>query len=550
MEPYSSSSSWSRPVSLEPWLPLQGEPIWQVVERQAEAYGDRAALVFEDVVYSYADIARQAHRAANALAAAGVRRGDRVALLMENCPEHIVLWLGAALVGSIHVPINAANRGEFLRHQLATAGARAIICDQSLLPRLQELLPSLPELEQVFVREDQSEGSFAPAGVTGTLAEFLNVSGQPPQLAGRPAAGDVSSIFFTSGTTGPSKGAALSHNYLVFAARENWRCREGTEADVTYTPLPLFHTNALCNTFLGSLLHGGRAVIDRRFSVSRFWQRASEVQATQISVLGSMITMLWNRPASAEDRDHQVRVLVGAPMPPAIHHQFEERFGLRAVIIYGLSEAMPLTLSTASQPAPPGSSGRRHPLFDVRLFDADDLEVPPDAPGEVVCRARQPHGMLEHYWGNPEATVEAMRNGWFHTGDIGRFDADGNFYFLDRRKDVVRRRGETIASYEVEQVLMLHPAVDDAAVVGVPSDLGEEDVKAVVVLAAGAGFDPLALVRHCEQRMPYFAVPRYLEPAAELPRSPVGRVLKFKLREAGNGPQTWDREAHGVEVRR
>jgi crotonobetaine/carnitine-CoA ligase len=534
----------------ETWHPPQGEPIWQVIDRQADRHRDRIALVFEERPFSYADVRDMAYRAAAALRDAGIGAGDRVALLMENCPEHIWMWLGAALVGSVHVPINAANRGEFLRHQLANSEPRAIVCDAQLLPRLAELLPGLRAVDKVIVREQEGGATIPGVKAASTLAEFLDRRPEAPPREGRPVASDLSSIFYTSGTTGPSKGAALSHNYLVFASRENWRCRGGDESAVTYTPLPLFHTNALVNTFLGSVLHGARAVIDRRFSVSRFWDRARATEATQISILGSMITMLWNRPPSASDRDHSVRVLVGAPMPSAIHNDFERRFGLRVVIIYGLSEAMPLALSTYDRPAPPGSSGQVHPLFDVRIFDDKDREVPAGEPGNVVARALQPHGMLELYWRNPVATIEANRNGWFHTGDVGRIDLDGNFYFLDRKKDVVRRRGETVASYEIEQVLMLHPDIEDAAVVGVPSDLGEEEVKAFVVMRAGAEIDPTAVIRHCEAKMPYFAVPRFLEVAAELPRSPVGRVLKFKLREAGNGPATWDREAHGVDVAR
>src|SRR5258708_17261698 len=299
-----SSSSWTWTMPAEPWHPMQGEPIWQAVERQSADHGDRMALVFEDVAYSYAEIETEMQRPASALAAAGVGRGERVALLMENSAEHIFLWLGAALLGSIHVPINASNRGEFLRHQLATAAAGTVLCDQRLLPRLADLLPSLPEVKQVVVREEPDAEPVSDVPVTATLKEFLAVEPRDFPRANRPVAGDVSSIFFTSGTTGPSKGAALSHNYLVFAARENWRCRGGDETAVTFTPLPLFHTNALCNTFLGSLLHGARAVIDRRFTVSRFWQRPRATEATQISILGSMITMLWNRTPSAADRDH------------------------------------------------------------------------------------------------------------------------------------------------------------------------------------------------------------------------------------------------------
>ena len=534
----------------ERWYSAQGEPIWQVIERQAQRYGDRVALVFDDQPYTYAGVRDMAYRAAASLRSAGIGRGDRVALLMENCPEHIFAWLGGALVGSIHVPINAANRGEFLRHQLDNSEPRMVICDQQLLPHLVALAPTLPGLETVVVREQPGAPAIQGVKVAASLAEFLDTRPHEPPVRDRPGAGDVSSIFYTSGTTGPSKGAALSHNYLVFASRENWRCRGGDESAVTYTPLPLFHTNALVNTFMGSVLHGAKAVIDQRFSTSRFWDRVRATGATQISILGSMITMLWNREPTDADREHRVEILVGAPMPASIHHDFERRFGLRVVIIYGLSEAMPLALSTADRAAPPGSSGRVHPLYDVRIFDENDCEVAPGAPGAVVARALQPHGMLERYWRNPEATVEAMRNGWFHTGDVARIDADGNFYFLDRIKDVVRRRGETIASFEIEQVLTLHPDITEAAVIGVPSELGEEDVKALLVLREGVELEPVGIIRHCESKMPYFAVPRFLEVVADLPRSPVGRVLKFKLREAGNGPNTWDREAHGVEVRR
>jgi carnitine-CoA ligase len=248
--------------------------------------------------------------------------------------------------------------------------------------------------------------------------------------------------------------------------------------------------------------------------------------------------MLWNQLPRDDDAANSVEVMLCAPVPTDIHRPFEERFGLDIVTAYGLSEAVPILLSL---PTPPGFAGRPSPVFDVRLFDDEEQEVPVGEVGEIVCRPREPHVMFEGYFGNPEATVSMWRNLWFHTGDLGRANEDGYIQFVDRKKDYLRRRGENVSSFEAEQAIRAHPAVADAAVLGVPSDIGEDEVLACVAVKPGESLSFDDLLTHCIENMPYFAVPRYIEFLDELPRNPVGRVLKHELRSRGVTAAAFDR---------
>jgi crotonobetaine/carnitine-CoA ligase len=263
-----------------------------------------------------------------------------------------------------------------------------------------------------------------------------------------------------------------------------------------------------------------------------------------------MVVMLWNLPAEERDADLPIRFLSAAPVPKEIYRGIEERYRCKVVTVYGLSEAFPLAYAGVDDDNPPGASGRANPAFDVRVVDDEDAEVPVGEVGEVVCRPRDRHIMFEGYDGREAATVEQLRNLWFHTGDLGRFDADGSFWFADRRKDAMRRRGENISSFEVEQALMRYPGVAEVAAIGVPSELGEDDVMIVVVAAGGSEFAVEQFMDFCCERLPYFAVPRYVDVVAELPKNVIGRVLKPVLRERGVSDTTWDRERAGYVVRR
>jgi crotonobetaine/carnitine-CoA ligase len=383
--------------------------------------------------------------------------------------------------------------------------------------------------------------------------DVLEADGSTPSVSIRPS--DLATFIYTGGTTGPSKGCMLSHNYHEALARQIGICWQRTADDVVWTPLPLFHYNALVTAVLGSLVFGGRGAIYRRFSVSNFWPEMNRVGATITSTLGTMAYLLahdTDRPempkSGAAEANTTLRLLGAAPLPEEVDNLIRERFGVETFSgAFGLTEASLLSWQPPGVRNKPNAAGVLNTeYFDVRLFDDDETEVPAGENGEIVVRPKRPHVMFEGYWGRPDATVDATRNLWFHTGDIARVDDDGFLFFVDRKADYLRRRGENISSFEVESVLMSHGALADVAVCAVPSELTEDDLKITATLKDGAAVTEEELFRWCIDQLPYFALPRYVEFRTELPRSPVGRVLKRTLRDDGVTPTTWDAEAAGV----
>ena len=505
------------------WTPAERLTVTEALDDRVGETPDVTALWLDDVPYTFADVRRRSRAAASALLGLGVQPGESVALFLESCIELVDVWFACAATGIVSVPINIANRGDFLAHQLRDSRAVLVLADASTAAAVQAVAQELPDLRTVVV--------------AGT--DVLDGDPDAPwPAAARPTWNAPACILYTSGTTGPSKGVVVTQHYLVTAARIVADAYGLTSSDVTYGAVPLFHFSGMLGSVLAAVVAGSSAVVDRRFSVSATWDRVRRYGATGVIAVGSMILMLWNLP---EDQDPKLRLLAGAPIPAELHHRIQERYGCGIVTMYGMTEAFPLAVWNVDDDAVPGSAGRISPLFDVRIFDDDDAEVPTGGTGEIVCRPRGPHVMFEGYYRNAEATVAQWRNGWFHTGDFGRIDSDGVLYFVDRKKDAMRRRGENISSFEVEQSVLKHPAVADVAAHAVPSEFGEDDVKIVVV--AQEPVTPEELLNHCAERMPRFAVPRYIELVEDLPRNAVGRVLKYVLRERGVTPQTWDREA-------
>jgi crotonobetaine/carnitine-CoA ligase len=359
-------------------------------------------------------------------------------------------------------------------------------------------------------------------------------------------------LIYTAGTTGPSKGCMISHNYVCNLGQQVVLMEDRHQDDCNWTALPLFHMNATGGSILSCMFVGARVAIFPRFSVSRFWPDIRRSRATVASLLGSMITFI----AEAEDTEDsracfgQLHTVRGSPFPALLQEKWKARFGVRRAgsNSYGLTEAARVTGLRCDEEAPPGSSGRANADFDVRIFDDDDNELPPGTPGEIVIRPRRPLVMFAGYWNRPEDTLKIMRNMWLHSGDIGRFDAEGYLYFVDRKKDYLRRRGENISSFEVETGLRAHPAVEDVAVHAVFSEAGEDDVKATIVLKKDAVITEEMLCMWAIERLPYFTIPRYFEFRQDLPRNPLGRVLKYQLREDGCTPNTWDREKAGLRI--
>ena len=503
----------------------------------AEEWGDRPCLRTSGRSLTYAETADEAARAAGMLADAGIRAGDRVGVMSENRWEVLSLLLGCAWSGAVLVPINSAARGPGLAHVLADAAPRVLAVESGLEPFV-AASPAPPGLERIWML-----GGEAHAAPVGVAVEPFPSAAAPAHPA-PPAPGDPLAILYTSGTTGRSKGVICPNAQFTWWG-ENVAGWLGLRADdVLYTCLPLYHTNAL-NAFVQALVCGAEYVVGPRFSASRFWERIVAADATVTYLLGTMVSILLAREPSPLERDHRLRVALSPATSPAAWEAFEERFGVRIVDGHGMTETN-ATIGPRDGVQRPGWMGRVMPGFAARVVDESGVDVPDGSSGELVLRSDEPLAFAQGYWGLPDATAAAWRDGWFHTGDRVVRESDGFVRFLDRTKDAIRRRGENISSWEVEQVLQGHPAVAAAAVVPLPSELGEDDVMAYVMPRPGHALDPAELVHFCEPLLARFAIPRYVEILESLPLTENGKVRKVELRARGVGPATWDREAAGL----
>lgn len=530
-----------------------------LLERRLAEDPDGEYLDVCGTALSARQVADTAGALAGALAALGVAPGDRVATLVENSPEALLAWWGTVLAGAVAVPINTAYKGSYLRHQLEDSGSKVLVVAADLADRVAPAVDGLADLGHVVVLDggDTDPGVPASGLATHRWSDLLGAAPLDSPPAPRP--GDLATFIYTGGTTGLSKGCMLSHNYHAALAAQIGVCWRRTANDVVWTPLPLFHFNAISTAVVGALLFGGRAAVYRRFSVSNFWSEMNRVGATITSTLGTMAYLLAHdvdRPemprSGAPEANRSLRLLGAAPLPVEVDTVIRQRFGIDTFSgAYGVTEASLVSWQPPGVTNRPNAAGVvNDEYFDVRIFDDDDDEVPPGAQGEIVLRPKRPHAMFAGYWGRPEATVEASRNWWYHTGDVGVIDEDRYLYFVDRKADYLRRRGENISSFEVERVLMGHGSLADVAVHAVPSPLTEDDLKITATLKEGAALTEEELFRWCIDQLPYFALPRYIEFRHELPRSPVGRVLKRELRDEPIGPGVFDAETSGITYER
>jgi crotonobetaine/carnitine-CoA ligase len=505
----------------------------QVLTQRAEASPDAPFVTFEGHVSTYAGALARAEHCAAALASLGVGKGDKVALLLPNCVEILDLWFGISLLGAVLVPVNTGLRGDGLRYIVEHSEADVLVVDEALVETFETALPAGSAPSRRFVR-----GGAAPAGYERYVDLVAGSYPSAPRPAIRPD--DLASILYTSGTTGLPKGVMNCHNSYPTAGREfTERYVRIRQDDVLYTSLPLFHVNAQSLTTVGSLVSGRPMVLAPRFSASRFFDDLRAHRATVFNYIGAMLTMLYKQPEREDDAANPARLTVGGAAPAELWPAFEERFGLDIVEIYGLTETATFCVGSPPDAIKVGKIGKPVSWSDVRVEREDGSEAAPGEPGEIAIRSKRPQTLFLGYYKNEDATAKAMKDGWFHSGDRGRQDDDGYFVFIDRVKDSIRRRGENISSYEVEHVVNSHPQVAESAAVGVPSDLGEEDVMIVVIPKLGEEIDPPELVEYCRERMADFMVPRYVDLRTELPKTATQRVQKYALREQGVG-NAWD----------
>ncbi|MDX3901414.1 MAG: AMP-binding protein [Sphingobium sp.] len=516
--------------------------------RAVAAHPDKTFLDFSGETYSYAEFDRLTNRLGHSLEDLGVGEGQTVVTMLDNNIDAVAAWIAINKIHAVSVPLNTALVGEFLRHQVEDAAAAILICEAAYLPRIVDIVDRLTQLKLILYRGELAELPDCPVPIAPLDAHRGTDDSPMPRLPD-PAA--LNALIYTSGTTGPSKGCMMSGNQMCHVARLLLRAAPVAHDDIYWTPLPFFHLNAIATGAVSVLLVGATMSISPRFSVSGFWPAIEKSGATVVSILGSLGTML----ARAEDNEAmkrcfgQVHTVKGNPFSEEVKEIWRTRFGAKRIgsNAYGLTEALVTTLP-ADEVAAPGSSGKCAPEFDVRIFDDHNQEVPVGEAGEIVVRPLYPDIMFKGYWRRPEETLKLMSDLWFHTGDIGKFDEDGFFYFVDRKKDYLRRRGENISSFEMESALLLHPDIAEVAVHAVPSNIGEDDLKVTARLKEGATLTEEALCRWLINRVPYYAVPRYIEFRTSLPTNPQGRVLKYKLRDEGATPTTWDLEKTDIKI--
>lgn len=498
-----------------------------LLERNAREEPDEAFVTFEDGSrWTRQGALNEAYRAANVLRAAGVRQEDRVAIFLRNGPDFLRAWWGANALGAAIIPVNAAYRGAMLSHVLDVTTPATVVVADEFRSRLDDIGDRTSRLE--------------PLALANGTDQSL------PGLDRSIEIWDVHSIAFTSGTTGRSKASLITHRHLFQAGSWGPTAFHLDANDVFLVDLPLFHMAGKAKV-VASVAARSKLAVRTAPAMTSYWETAKTTGATAAGMISSMAAFLLTQPERPADRDHSLRLVISAPLP-ADHEAFMARFGIQEMTTgYGSTEVSAALVRAPDMPLVRGSCGRVRDGYEVRLVDDHDLEVRDGALGELVVRTDQPWCLSAGYVGDPAATAAAWRNGWFHTGDMFHCDAEGNYYFHDRCKDALRRRGENISSFEVEREVLAFPGIAEVACVAVQCE-GQPDDEVKVFLVPEEVLDLESLVRFLVGRMPHFMVPRYYEVVDELPKTATMRVEKHRLRALGNTASTWDCQASGLKV--
>ena len=516
------------------------ESFGKILEDKCRANAGKVALMTPHERVTYDQLDERVNRVGNALEALGVGKGDKVCLMLPNIPEFLYTWWGNAKLGGVTVPLNTALKGEGLSYLINHSDAETLVVSRRYMSAIAEIRDSLRHLRHLIVLADESTEPCESAATELDFAELLTAPATSPMK--EVWSDDVDSIMYTSGTTGLPKGVIHRHS----------RCYGGFvlpiatgygDADVVYNTLPLFHVGGQ-NMVWMSLVSDTAAAMAERFSASRFWDDVRAYGATYTLCLGAMIPMLAKQPQRPDDHDNPLRIALSAAAPPAIWEAFEKRFGVRIVELYAQTEGGFMLNSDARANGKVGAMGKPSGGYTMRVVDDNDCDLPPGGVGELVYRSTTTDDMPEYYK-DPEATAEKNRGGWIRSGDLAYKDEDGYFFFVDRKNDFMRRRGENISSHEVESVVNGHQDVLESAAYALPSELGEDEVTVAVVLKPNARLTPESLVQYCKERMASFMVPRFVRFLDAFPKTGTERTMKYELKGQGVTPDTWDLEVTG-----
>jgi crotonobetaine/carnitine-CoA ligase len=552
-----ASREWSAPLNLLDFDDTADRLLGRTLLRQSEQIPDDDFLVWDDLHFSFGRTNELANASASAFTELGVRAGDNVAFYLETCPDWVWLTLGLNKLGAVWVPTNTDYKGRWLAESLEDSRARVLVTDAALLPRIAELYAKggdagAPPFEHVVVRGDvDATGSGLEIPMT-PIDELTRLpAGEPPSPG--ISYGDTAAILWTSGTTGRSKGVMQSHNVWVRAALDGTRSAGVRQGDVLYSCLPMYQSAAWVANIYQALVAGVPCAIDPRFSASEFWDRTRHYGATVTFTLGAMHMFLWNAPERADDSENPLRSAGMVPMPDDLVPRFLERFGMERIYQgYGQSEVMGMLQRRHGRTYEANSIGEAMGGLEVTLKGEQDLEIASGEVGELCVRPMEPYVIFNGYFRDPQATLRATTNLWYHTGDLGRKNEAGDYFFVDRKADYIRFKGRNISSFAVEAACSAHASVLLCAAHGVVSEQlsSEAELKVCVVLKPGAALSEEALARFVNDTAPYFFVPRYIELMDALPQTPTGRVQKYKLRERGVTEETWDAQAAGFVITR
>jgi crotonobetaine/carnitine-CoA ligase len=513
------------------------------LERHARSKPDDTFAMFEGGErWTFAQTLEQVASLAGNLHELGIRKGDHVVLVLPTSPLALRTMFAINYLGAVYVPVNPALRGSSLEHVLHNAGAALAVVHDSVIDRVLAAAP--PMLKAIVASTDQ----VAPrSDVTIHGVSALTKPGSPPPEPAKPIRPfDTQSIIYTSGTTGRSKGVLSSYMHAYSCVGPDaWNCL--TPHDRQLLHMPLFHIGGAFIATV-SLCVGGSIGVVSHFRTEAFWDQVRELGVTSAFLLGAMATFLLKQPPDRNDRDHPLRMVFIVPLGQS-GPSFGERFGVDVFTLFNMTEICTPLISRAN-PTKPNICGRPRAGVEIRLVDENDCIVQEGEVGQLILRTDAPWAMNHGYNNNPQATADAWRNGWFHTGDAFIRDRDGDYRFVDRLKDAIRRRGENISSYEIEVELLSHPSVREAAAIPVPSEFSEDDVLVALAPAVSASIEPEEIIRHLEPRMAHHMIPRYIRVMAELPKTPTAKVEKHALRAEGVTADTWDRERAGISIRR
>jgi len=531
------------PPWFDPAMPTRDQCVLRhALDRAAEAHPDRIFALFEDgTVWTYGQARRIARDTAAAFRDLGVKRGDLVSVWLPNGQSAVRVWFGLNYLGAVFAPINTAYRGRLLEHVLANTGASLLIAHAQLVDRLAGV--DLAGVTRLIVDGDAAG---APEGLTALPFSDLDGDGASLEDDAPIEPWEIWGVIYTSGTTGPSKGVLQTYLQIWTTGR----CTYGymTADDRMLINLPMFHVSGTSSLY-GVLSAGASLALREGFSTQNFWRDLRDTGSTTTAgLIGAMAEFLLKAEPQPDDADNPLRWVCMTPIAPKTI-AFARRFDFGWHSGFNMSEVS-VPLVTAVRGEKEKGCGTPRTGVEVRIVDGADIEVARGAVGELIVRTDLPWAITPGYLNMPEATARVWRNGWFHTGDAFRQGEDGEYYFVDRLKDTIRRRGENVSSMEVEAEIQAHPAVLAAAAVGIDSEYGEEEILVCLTTKPGAALDPAELVAFLGPRMAHFMTPRYVRVMEALPLTPTNKVLKPLLRTEGVTADTWDREAAGITVKK